>query len=238
MSTTDEAKFNAVMASLSQALNTDGLGLTDSGESLLNYISDSSTLLEEILNQKNAQLDAELAEVEAYLGSKELDGKELSAYVSASKSEEGIVLTIKDLVLFDSGHAEVKSTAKDLLDKLAPLIENKGSDVRVEGHTDNVQLSGESKYKDNWELSTARASNVVAFILEQGMTSAEKVSVAGYAEYKPVAENDTDENKAKNRRVDIILISDFSEAEKKAEEAMAKKEEAQKAESTKDKKEK
>lgn len=237
MSTTDEVKFNAVMASLQDALNTSGLGLTDDGKSTLNYITQSSTLIEEILALKNAQLDKELEEVQEYLENNTLNGESLSGFISASKSEEGIILTIKDIVLFDSGSAEIKNTAKELLDKLAPLIENKGSDVKVEGHTDNVQVSAESQYKDNWELSTARASNVVAFILEQGMTKPEKVSVGGYAEYKPVAENDSPENRAKNRRVDIVLVSDFSEAEKKAEENMKQKEELEKKEEEKKKQE-
>ena len=227
MSTTDEQKFNAVMASLNQALSSEGLGLTDNGESMLNYVTQSENLLEEILAQKNSQLDKELQEVQEFLASNSIDGQKLSEFISANKSEEGIVLTIKDIVLFDSGSAEIKDNAKNLLDKLAPLIENKGSDIRVEGHTDNVQLSAESKYKDNWELSTARASQVVAFILEENIIDASKVSVAGYAEYKPVAENNSAENKAKNRRVDIILISDFTEAEKKAQENIDAKEKEQ-----------
>ena len=222
MSTTDEAKFNAFMNSLNKALNTEGLGLTDNGESTLNYNGDPMNLLDEITSQKNQQLNDELKEVQEFLGSNDLNGEALTEFISAHKSEEGIILTIKDLVLFDSGSAEIKDTAKDLLDKLAPLIQKKGSDIRVEGHTDNVQLSDSSKYKDNWELSTARASEVVAFILGQDIVKAEQVSVAGYAEYKPVAENDTPENKAKNRRVDIVLISDFTDAEKKAQENVDK----------------
>lgn len=217
MSTTDEQKFNAVMQSLSDALGTEGLGLTENGESTLNYTGTPESLLEALVNQKNAQLEKELEEVQEYLNTNTLDGEFLSEFISASKSEEGIVLTIKDIVLFDSGSAEIKTNAKKLLDKLSPLIEHKDSNIRVEGHTDNVQLSGDSKYENNWELSTARATNVVAFILEQKMIDASKVSVSGYGEYKPVAENDTAENKSKNRRVDIILISDFSEIEKNLE---------------------
>lgn len=223
MSTTDEVKFNAFMNSINSALNnTEGLGLTDDGKSNLNYSGSPTDFLEALANQKTAQLNEELEEVINYLNSNELDGKALSEFISADKSEEGIILTIKDIVLFDSGSADIKAHAEDLLSKLAPLIEKKGSDIRVEGHTDNVQLASGSKYRDNWELSTARASQVVSFILEQKIVTADKVSVAGYAEHKPVAENDTPENKAKNRRVDIVLKSDFSKAEEKAQEAVDK----------------
>lgn len=206
------------MNSINKALHTEGLGLTDSGDSTLNYNGDPTNLLEEIASQKNQQLNEELKEVQVFLESNNLDGEVLTEFVSAHKSEEGVILTIKDLVLFDSGSAEIKDSAKKLLDKLAPLIKQKGSDIRVEGHTDNVQLSDSSRYKDNWELSTARASEVVAFILGQHIVGPEQVSVAGYAEYKPVAENNNPENKAKNRRVDIVLISDFTDAENKAQE--------------------
>ena len=218
MSTTDEVKFNAFMSSLNDALSTEGLGLTDSGESTLNYSGDPLDILDEITDQKNQQINEELKEVQEFLESNEIHGESLTEFVSATKSEEGVVLTIKDLVLFDSGSAEIKNSAKELLDKLAPLIKKKDSAIRVEGHTDNVQLSENSKYEDNWELSTARASEVVEFILDKKIVKPEKVSVAGYSEYKPVAENDTSENKAKNRRVDIVLISDFSEVEQNAQD--------------------
>lgn len=236
MSSTDEAKFNAFMSSINSALSTEGLGLTDEGDSTLNYNGDPTNLLEEITSQKNQQLNEELKEVQEYLESNNLDGEALTEFISAHKSEEGVILTIKDLVLFDSGSAEIKDSAKKLLDKLAPLIKEKGSDIRVEGHTDNVQVGEASKYKDNWELSTARASEVVAFILSQNIVGPEQVSVAGYAEYKPVAENNTAENKAKNRRVDIVLISDFADAEKKAQTKVEKAEkDAEKEEAKKEK---
>ena len=222
MSTTEEAKFNAFMESMQKALKNDGLGLTNEGTSTLSNTSEfnggAKDLLEEIASQKELQLESELKEVQRFLEENNFNGTVLTELVAASKSNEGFVLTIKDLVLFESGSAEIKDEAKNLLEKLSPLIKKKGSDIRVEGHTDNVALKENSIYKDNWELSTARASQVVGFILEQNMVKADKVSVSGYAEHKPVTENDSDENKAKNRRVDIILLSDFSEAENKAKD--------------------
>lgn len=227
MSTTDDVKFNAMMASISEALKTDGLGLTDSGDSTLNYevakdiISEASKdILSEIAAQKNNQLNEELKEAQDFLENNSYEGKKLSEYISADKSEEGIVLTINDIVLFDSGSAEIKQDSKSLINKLEPLLNGDNAGIRVEGHTDNVGLSANSKYKDNWELSTARATEVVSFIINEHIIDPSSVSVAGYSEYRPVADNDTAENRAKNRRVAIVLISDFEEAERKAQEIM------------------
>src|SRR5699024_6529626 len=89
MSTTDEAKFNAFMNSLNKALNTEGLGLTDNGESTLNYNGDPMNLLDEITSQKNQQLNDELKEVQEFLESNDLNGEALTEFISAHKSEEG-----------------------------------------------------------------------------------------------------------------------------------------------------
>ena len=115
------------------------------------------------------------------------------------------------------------------------MINSKNRDIRVEGHTDNVPLRNTSKYKDNWELSTARATKVASFIIDNKILEPTKISVAGYSEYRPVAENNSNENKAKNRRVDIVLLSDFSEAEKKYEEGKTKEKEVNTENSTKEK---
>lgn len=213
MSTTDEQKFNAVMQSLNEALSTKGMGLTDTGDSTLNEVIKDLDIMTEITNQKEHQLESELKEVQSYLDKTDLGGIPLSELVKANKSPEGVILTIKDIVLFESGSAEIKEQSKALIDKLGPLIQKKNSNIRVEGHTDNVQLSANSKYKDNWELSTARASEVASFIINEKISKPNKIAVSGYSEYKPVASNDTAENKAKNRRVDVVLISDFSKAE-------------------------
>lgn len=222
MSSVDENKFMSAMTSVQDALNSAGLGLTDLGvESPAELIDiDKLTSIGEL---KNNQITEELLQAVKFLEENELNGKPLSEYVEASKSEEGVILTIKDAMLFDSGSAEMKSGAKSLIEKLKPLIKEKSRDIRVEGHTDNVQLSSSSKYKDNWELSTARATRVASFIIDNKMVKPSMMSVSGYSEYKPVVDNTTAENKAKNRRVDVVLLSDFSEIEKKYDETSAKK---------------
>lgn len=220
MSSVDENKFLSAVASIQKALNTSGLGLTDKGiEPITELIDiDKLTSMAEI---KNTQVSQELKEAQEFLENNQMNGKPLSEYVKASKSDEGVILTIKDVLLFDSGSADIKSASGELISKMRELLSSKGRDIRVEGHTDNVPLRATSKYSDNWELSTARATRVASFIIDNKIVEPTKVAVAGYSEYKPVAKNDSPENKSKNRRVDIVLLSDFKEAEKKYEEKKA-----------------
>lgn len=227
MSSVDAQKFKSAVASIQEALNTSGNGLLPEGVEPIVELIDLDSL-GKLEKGKEEQLDDELDGVKAYLDANELDGKALSEFITASKVPEGIVLTIKDILLFDSGHADIKEESQTLLDKLSPLIQQKNGKVRVEGHTDNVPLMPGSKFLDNWELSTARASRVAEFIIKQKVAKPENVSVAGYAEYRPVAKNDTLENKAKNRRVDVVLISDFSELEQKIKQEEAEKKKLEK----------
>ena len=217
MSSVDENKFITAMSSIQNALNSKGLGLTDLGVKPDTELIDLDSLTA-IGELKNNQVTEELLEAQKFLDENELEGKPLSEYVEASQSEEGVILTIKDVMLFDSGSAEIKSSSESLLEKLSPLLKEKSRDIRIEGHTDNVPLKSSSKYRDNWELSTARATKVASYIIDNGIIEPKKISVSGYSEYKPIAENDNAENKAKNRRVDVVLLSDFSEIEKKYDE--------------------
>ena len=119
------------------------------------------------------------------------------------------VITIPSAILFEVGKAELKWEALQALSEAA--IEIKGTignesgwQIRIEGHTDNVPIKTK-KYASNWELSTARALSVVKFFLQRNYFRPDQLQAMGYGEFKPVAPNDTSENKAKNRRVEIRL---------------------------------
>lgn len=124
--------------------------------------------------------------------------------VSIKSDARGITITLPDQLLFNSGSAEIKPGAKDTLIKLSEEFKEIPGKIIIEGHTDNVPLSPNSLYKSNWELSSARASSVLYFLLQQGL-SPDRFTIAGYGEYRPIAPNDTDEGKAKNRRVELII---------------------------------
>ncbi|MCX7794610.1 MAG: OmpA family protein [Thermodesulfovibrionales bacterium] len=119
--------------------------------------------------------------------------------------EEGVRLSFADTIIFESGSAEIKEEIKPLLLSILSLIKKTNNPVVIEGHTDNIPVKG-SRYSSNWELSAARATGVLMFLLSDGSLDPSRFSVAGYGEYRPVAPNTTPEGRAKNRRVDIIFL--------------------------------
>jgi len=124
------------------------------------------------------------------------------------------LITIPVGILFESGQAELKWSSKPALDLIIKEIQQKigdeqGWQVRVEGHTDNVPILSK-KYDSNWELSTARALSIVKFMIENQYFPPEQLQAMGYGEFKPIVENDTRENRAKNRRVEIRLSKSYN----------------------------
>ncbi len=128
--------------------------------------------------------------------------------VTISELKGKLTVNMVDAILFDSGKAEVKPEGLAVLQKVVDILKNvKDKAIRIEGHTDNVQIVGAltRKYPTNWELSAARAINVTRYLQQQGIDPANLVAVA-YGEFKPVADNATDEGRAKNRRIEIVLV--------------------------------
>jgi chemotaxis protein MotB len=123
----------------------------------------------------------------------------------------GLVVTIvTDQVLFNVGEAELTPEGRDLLDHLAPSLAKLPNHLAVEGHTDNVPISG--RYPSNWELSTARASAVLREMVSRHGIASERMQAAGYADQRPVATHDTVAGRASNRRVEIVVLSVAGEA--------------------------
>ncbi len=146
---------------------------------------------------------------EGYIKSKETE----RGPVEVRETKEGIVISMVGGVLFDPGDAQLKPEGKKLLDELVPLIKQLGYPIRIEGHTDNTPVVG-GKYKSNWELSVARAISVLRYFISKGLDP-KKMSVAGYGPYKPLYPNDTPEHRARNRRVDIVILVKDRESESK-----------------------
>ncbi len=131
--------------------------------------------------------------------------------VSLEMRDNGLVIILSDDVLFDSGKAKIKEKAKPVLDKVAAIIKSKVPDknIGVSGHTDNVPIKL-SNWESNWELSASRATNVLHYLVNRGV-SPDKLSATGYGEHRPVASNSTAYGRAKNRRVEIVILPDFQE---------------------------
>jgi len=128
--------------------------------------------------------------------------------VTISELKGKLTVTMVDAILFDSGRAEVKKGGREILGKVVPVLKDAEDKwIRIEGHTDNVPISRAlaQRYPTNWELSAARAINVTRFLQDQGVDPG-NLSAVAYGEWKPFATNDTPEGRAKNRRIEIVLV--------------------------------
>ena len=130
----------------------------------------------------------------------------LKSQIETSITRRGLVVRLlTDKVLFDSGQAVLKPRAHGILDKVAGLLSReKTHPIQVEGHTDDIPIRN-SVYPTNWELSTARASSVVRYLISQGL-DARRLGAAGYAQLHPIAPNTTGAGRQRNRRVEIVLL--------------------------------
>ena len=108
-------------------------------------------------------------------------------------------------MLFDLGKADLKPESIKVLDIISTLIPSISNEIMVQGHTDNIPISS-GTYKSNWELSTARAITVLRYFIETKGFDPTRFSATGYGEYKPLVDNSTEENRAINRRVDILIV--------------------------------
>ena len=118
---------------------------------------------------------------------------------------DGLVVSLREIGFFDSGEAKLLPEAKPTITRLAKIFEKKEFEIRVEGHTDNVAIHT-ARFNSNWELSTARATEVVSILVRDYGFDPRNVSVAGYAEYRPIFSNDTEEGRKANRRIDIVVV--------------------------------
>jgi chemotaxis protein MotB len=139
----------------------------------------------------------------------QMKGEISKGEVTISELKGKLTVNLVESVLFDSGKAEVKPNGLVVLQKVIDILKGiEDKVVRIEGHTDNVAIGGAlaRRYPTNWELSAARAINVARYLQQQGLEPARLAAVA-YGEFKPVAPNDTDEGRAKNRRIEIVLVA-------------------------------
>jgi chemotaxis protein MotB len=144
--------------------------------------------------------------IEAAMRLREAVKKEnLEDAIKVKVTEQGMAVKIADPVGFGVGNAEIKGDLAPVLNEIAALIARvPNKQVRVEGHTDNTPIHTR-RYPSNWELSAARALNVVKYLHQRGAVDPARLSAVGYGEYRPLAPNTTPENKRKNRRIEIYV---------------------------------
>ena len=127
---------------------------------------------------------------------------------TVKQTDQGVVITIADSLMFESGRAEIRAEALPILENLAEIMAANASvkEVRVQGHTDNVPINS-ALFPSNWELSAVRAAMVTRAMTELYGMQPEKISAVGFGEFRPVADNLTPENREKNRRVELLILT-------------------------------
>jgi chemotaxis protein MotB len=128
----------------------------------------------------------------------------LSPRLKIRQGSSGLIVSLSEAGFFASGEASINPESETIISTLADSLRAGAAQIRVEGHTDSTPIST-GKFPSNWELSTARASTVLARFIERGIPP-ERLSAAGYAGFQPIADNATPEGRAQNRRVDVVII--------------------------------
>ena len=198
-SSVDAEKFREIMNSFQG-----GSGVLSGGTSLETPV----TTIEDDLDVEE-ELRSLLEDLNEYVETLGL-GEEIIIQVE----ERGIVVRFMDNVFFDSGSANVKPESFNILKTVAELLNREEfakRQIKVEGHTDSDPILRSAKFPSNWELSSARATNVLRYLVETEQMDGGRISSSAYSYYRPIGPNDTAENKSKNRRVDVIILKDIYE---------------------------
>jgi chemotaxis protein MotB len=195
MGQTDKAKlqqmsqqFNIIFAGGSGVMQRDGSSVVP--------MEDSGTTEESKMTEVKDKLEQEIAQ-EGY-----------SDKVKVELNDEGLAISIQDVVLFNSGEADVLKDMSPLLLKVSSMLQGLDNKIKVAGYTDNVPINNE-KFRSNWDLSATRAINVMNFMVSSGGISQDRLSIQAYADQMPKASNDTEEGRAKNRRVEIFVARKY-----------------------------
>ena len=156
-------------------------------------------------SQGNIDLDSmTIAGIKAKLDKFAADNG-IQAKLVSSIEERGLVVSIEDTLLFDSGSAVITPHAQAIIAKISTVLAPVPNYIKVEGHTDNLPIHTQ-QFPSNWELSVLRATNVVQLLISPGGISPDRLSATGYGEYRPVATNATEAGRSRNRRVDLVIL--------------------------------
>lgn len=174
-------------------------------ENQIAQLTDQLAALKKLSDTQKADLDR--LSKQANDLENQLDAEIRNGDIKIKRLFNKIVININDKISFDSGSAVLKPNVKPALDKITAILKNYPNNrISVEGHTDNVPLSRGGQFRDNWQLSSERALSVLGYLLTDKKLDASRFSAAGNGEYQPQVPNDTAENRALNRRVDIVVV--------------------------------
>ena len=206
MSDVNSAKFDAVVASFNQSFSIFSAGATAIGDGVL--VSNGVSQLHELDEVEQAQLEE--SEKLAEKIEEAVEERNLGKDIDIDFTSQYVQLTLKGAILFDSGSTQLKDDAKPIMDQVGVILESYApGTIEIEGHTDNVPMSG-AKYSNNDELSSGRAQSVFNYLLSVTNLDPARIKHSGRGEYVPIADNSTAEGRAKNRRVEIKIYNSLS----------------------------
>ncbi len=197
-SSVNEKKLKEISVALTSLL-----GGGTSGESILDG---GNGILEEVVPEDVGMQNSTFTKVSEFL---ENNGLEDIAQIKTD--DRGVIIELNDKILFESGKSELIPESRGVLDKISGLLGTLDNTFIIEGHTDNVPIDT-YKFNDNWDLSSSRANSVIRYFTKVKGLDVNKFNSAAYGEFKPLVDNSTEENRAKNRRVNILIVATEKES--------------------------
>ncbi|NLU51018.1 MAG: OmpA family protein [Syntrophomonadaceae bacterium] len=203
MSQVDAKKFEAVANSLSVVLSGKSISILDTaGPSV---VEGRSGQIAREGPGEDPSLQGNLEAIEKQLAEYIKQEEGLAGNVIIMNQERGLVISLKDTLLFPKGSDELTPHAREIIRKVGGSLKTIPNYIRVEGHTDNLPIRT-ARFPSNWELSVLRATKVVHVLNEEVGIPAARLSATGYGEYRSLVPNDTEVNRSMNRRVDIVIL--------------------------------
>lgn len=209
MSSVSEERFKDAAQSLQMALiGSSSDSILDGNGEIIGDVDPEEIVVEEVPVDPNYIPEEVIALHDTVNVFLEEEG--LNADVTLSRDQEGVYIDIQEAILFDSGHATLKAAGSETLGQLAELFTLFDNEIIIEGYTDDVPMYSR-EFPSNWELSTGRALSVLRYLSESYDISPSRLSARGYGEHRPIVPNDSAENRALNRRVNIVIVHDDRE---------------------------
>lgn len=224
MSVVSEERFREVAESLRMAIGSSSDSILDNqGDAAGDYDFDEYGELSEFEDVDAGELEPEESVMfqetipeevhdlyETVTNYMEVEG--LESDISLSRDQEGVYIDIQEAILFDPGSATLKTSGREAIGSLAGLFELFENEIIVEGYTDDIPMSN-LRFPSNWELSVERAVSVLRYLSEEYSVEPTRLSARGYGEHRPIVPNDSTENRAQNRRVNIVIVHEHRKEE-------------------------
>jgi chemotaxis protein MotB len=199
LSSINEQKYKVMSNSISDAFYSENGEPSDLPEDILPYREDSplgymTTSFKRAFSGDYRRIQSSLMQLEA------------KRVININIERRGVVVSLLERGIFSSGEASLLPDSLVIIDQIASSLKGLPNQIKIEGHTDNIPIFND-EFSSNWELSSARALNILIYIINNHALDPTKLSATGYGEFRPIADNSTIEGREKNRRVDIVLFN-------------------------------